>query len=237
KRKAIYVQYPQAVPLKYAIDAERCIFFEKGKCKACEKFCPSGAINFEDKEKELTLSVGSILLTPGFECFDPSRYTQYRYAKHPNVVTALEFERILSSSGPYRGELLRPSDKREPKKIAWLQCVGSRDTHHCDHSYCSSVCCMYAIKEAVIAREHSHNNLDCAIFFMDMRTYGKDFERYYNRAMEGGIRFIRSRIPTVEEIPGTDDLEVSYTDEAGNLIDEQFDLVVLSTGMEIPKDT
>jgi len=233
KRKAIHVKYPQAVPLKYAIDAEHCIFFEKGKCKACEKFCPSGAINFEERERKLTLPVGSVILAPGFGCFDPSPYTQYRYAKHPNVVTALEFERILSSSGPFRGELVRPSDKGEPKKIAWLQCVGSRDTHHCDHSYCSSVCCMYAIKEAVIAKEHSRSNLDCAIFFMDMRTYGKDFERYYDRAMEEGIRFIRSRIPTVEEIPGTDDLEVTYADEGGNLIDEQFDLVVLSVGMEV----
>jgi len=237
KRKAIYVKYAQAVPLKYAIDADHCIFFEKDRCKACEKFCPAAAIDFEQKERELTLQVGSIILSPGFQCFDPSKYTQYRYAKHPNVVTSIEFERILAASGPYQGKLLRPSDKREPRKIAWLQCVGSRDTHHCDHSYCSSVCCMYAIKEAVVAREHTRNELDCAIFFMDMRTYGKDFERYYNKAMEEGIRFIRSRIPTVEEVPGTDDLEISYTDDAGNLVDERFDLVVLSVGMEISPET
>ncbi|MBW1676106.1 MAG: (2Fe-2S)-binding protein, partial [Deltaproteobacteria bacterium] len=236
-RKPIYVPYPQAVPNTPAIDRDFCLHFRTGGCQVCSEFCGVGAIDLSQQDETVELNVGSIILAPGFDTFDPSRYTQYRYAKHPNVVTALEFERILSSSGPYRGELLRPSDKREPEKIAWLQCVGSRDTHHCDHSYCSSVCCMYAIKEAVIAREHSHNNLDCAIFFMDIRTHGKDFERYYNRAMEGGIRFIRSRIPTVEEIPGTEDLEVSYTDEAGNLIDEKFDLVVLSTGMEIPKDT
>ena len=127
KRKAIYVQYPQAVPLKYAIDAERCIFFEKGKCKACEKFCPSGAIDFEDKEKELTLRVGSIILCPGFGTFDPGTHDTFGYNRSPNIVTSLEFERILASSGPYQGHLIRPSDNKEPDKIAWIQCVGSRD--------------------------------------------------------------------------------------------------------------
>jgi len=236
-RKPIYVPYAQAVPNTPAIDRTMCLHFKTGGCQVCTEFCGVGAIDFSQQDETVELNVGSIILAPGFDCFDPSRYTHYRYAKHPNVVTAIEFERILSASGPYQGNLLRPSDKQEPRKIAWIQCVGSRDTHHCDHSYCSSVCCMYAIKEAVIAREHSHNKVDCAIFYMDMRTYGKDFERYYNRAMEEGVRFIRSRIPTVEEIPGTDDLEVTYTDEVGNLVDEQFDLVVLSIGMEISTDT
>ena len=236
-RKPIYVPYAQAVPNTPAIDRTMCLHFKTGGCQVCTEFCGVGAIDFSQQDETVELNVGSIILAPGFDCFDPSRYTHYRYAKHPNVVTAIEFERILCASGPYQGNLLRPSDKQEPTKIAWIQCVGSRDTHHCDHSYCSSVCCMYAIKEAVIAREHSHNKVDCAIFYMDMRTYGKDFERFYNRAMEEGIRFIRSRIPTVEEIPGTDDLEVTYTDEAGNLVDEQFDLVVLSIGMEISTDT
>ncbi len=236
-RKPIYVPYAQAVPNTPAIDRTTCLHFKTGRCQVCTEFCGVGAIDFSQQDETVELNVGSIILTPGFDCFDPSGYTHYRYAKHPNVVTAIEFERILSASGPYQGNLLRPSDKKEPKKIAWIQCVGSRDIHHCDHSYCSSVCCMYAIKEAVIAKEHSHDKVDCAIFYMDMRTYGKDFERYYNRAAEEGIRFIRSRIPTVEEIPGTDDLEVTYTDEAGHLIDEQFDLVVLSIGMEISTET
>jgi len=207
------------------------------ECFQCVEACKAQAVDHDMTDRSFDIMVGSIILAPGFDCFDPSGYTHYRYAKHPNVVTAIEFERILSASGPYQGNLLRPSDKKGPKKIAWIQCVGSRDIHHCDHSYCSSVCCMYAIKEAVIAKEHSHDKVDCAIFYMDMRTYGKDFERYYNRAAEEGIRFIRSRIPTVEEVPGTDDLEVTYTDEAGHLIDEQFDLVVLSIGMEISTET
>ncbi|NVM25539.1 MAG: (2Fe-2S)-binding protein, partial [Desulfobacterales bacterium] len=236
-RKPIYVPYAQAVPNTPAIDRATCLHFKTGGCQVCTEFCGVDAIDFSQQDETVELNVGSIILAPGFDCFDPSRYTHYRYANHPNVITALEFERILCASGPYQGNLLRPSDKKEPEKIAWIQCVGSRDTHHSDHSYCSSVCCMYAIKEAVIAKEHSHSKVDCAIFYMDMRTYGKNFERYYSRATEQGVRFIRSRIPTVEEIPGTDDLEVTYTDEAGSLVDERFDLVVLSSGMEISTDT
>jgi len=128
----------------------------------------------------------------------------------------MEFERILSATGPYQGHLLRPSDRTEPKKIAWLQCVGSRDLNRCDHSYCSSVCCMYAIKEAVIAKEHAGDGLDCAVFFMDMRTFGKDYELYYNKARdERGIRFIRSRIHTIDPVLGSDDLVLQYSDEEG----------------------
>jgi heterodisulfide reductase subunit A len=130
KRKAVYVQYPQAVPLKYTIDADTCIYFLKGKCKACEKFCPTGAINFEDQGKEISLNVGAVVLASGSETFDPRTYDTFGYSKSANIVTSLEFERILSASGPYGGHLVRPSDKKEPEKIAWLQCVGSRDAHH-----------------------------------------------------------------------------------------------------------
>jgi len=179
KRKAIYVPYSQAVPLKYAIDKDNCIYFKKGKCRACEKFCEAGAINFDDHEREITLNAGSIIMAPGFKSFDPSKTNTYSYTSMPNVVTSLEFERILSATGPFMGHLVRPSDKKEPTKIAWLQCVGSRDINSCDNGYCSSVCCMYAIKQTVIAREHSKIPLDCSVFYMDMRTHGKDFDRYY----------------------------------------------------------
>lgn len=234
KRKAVYVPYAQAVPLKYAIDPKRCIYFvKKGRCKACEKYCPAGAIKFDDKEEIISLNVGSIILAPGFEPFDPSRFDAYSYAKHPNVITSMEMERILSASGPTGGHLVRLSDHKEPKKIAWFQCVGSRDLNRCDNSYCSSVCCMYAIKEAVIAKEHSGEDLDCAIFFMDMRTHGKDFERFYNKAKENGVRFIRSRVHTIDPIPGTDDLSIRYVTENGDLITETFDQIVLSIGLQI----
>jgi len=237
KRKAAYVNYAQAVPLKFAIDKENCIYFQKGKCRACEKFCPTNAINFDDKEEALTLRVGSVILAPGFDAFDPTRFDTYNYAGYPNVVTSLEFERILSASGPTMGHLERPSDHVAPKRIAWLQCVGSRDINRCDHGYCSSVCCMYAVKEAVIAKEHAGEDLECSVFFMDMRTYGKDFERYYNTAQEKhGIRFIRSRVHTIDPIEGSDDLRLSFAAEDGEIREERFDLVVLSVGMEIPPE-
>ena len=236
KRKAAYVDYAQAVPLKYAIDEKNCIYFKKGKCRACEKFCPTDAINFEEKEETDSLNVGSVILAPGFKPFDPSRFDTYHYASYPNVVTSMEFERILSATGPYQGHLQRPSDGKAPDKIAWLQCVGSRDINRCDHSYCSSVCCMYAVKEAVIAKEHSEHDLDAAIFFMDMRTYGKDFERYYDRAKdEQGVRFIRSRIHSISENPETRDLILAYADENGVIKEETFEMVVLSVGLETPK--
>ncbi len=238
-RKAAYVKYPQAVPLKYVIDKDNCIFFKNGKCRACEKFCPTGAIDFNDKEKAHRIEVGSIILAPGFESFDPSPYDTYGYGKYPNVITSMEFERILSASGPFEGHLDRPSDRKGPKKIAWLQCVGSRDSHPYAHEYCSGVCCMYAIKEAVIAKEHAKDELDAAIFFMDMRTYGKDFERYYNRAeQETGVRFIRCRVHSIfPAAPDSDDLRIEYVDETGKTRAEVFDLVVLSIGLQVSKES
>lgn len=234
KRKAIYVPYSQAVPLKYSIDPEQCIKIIKGKCGACEKFCKAGAINFKDKEKEIILNVGSVILAPGFKSFDPSLYETYSYTKLPDVVTSLEFERILSATGPFLGHLVRPSDQKEPSRIAWLQCVGSRDINRCDNGYCSSVCCMYAIKQSVIAKEHSNVPLDCTIFFIDMRTHGKDFDKYYENAKKEGIRFIRSRIHTIEQEDGQ--LAIRYADERGQLRLEYFDMVVLSTGLQIDED-
>ena len=235
KRKAAFVEYPQAVPLKYSIDGDSCIYIQKGKCGACKKICPTGAINFDQELQNETLQVGAIVLAPGFTPFDPSKFDNYQYAKLPNVLTSLEFERILSASGPTMGHVIRQSkDKREPKKIAWFQCVGSRDLNRCDNSYCSSVCCMYAIKEAIIAKEHVGDDLDCAVFFMDIRTPGKEFERFYDNAREKhGIRFIRSRVHTVDAVADTDDLQVRYVTESGEMVTEIFDMIVLSIGMQV----
>ncbi len=234
KRKSAYVEYAQAVPLKYVIDPDTCIYFKKkGKCAACKKFCPTEAVDFDQKEQVVTLNVGSVILSPGFVPFDPSRFDNYQYANFPNVITSMEFERILSASGPTMGHITRPSkDNKEPKKIAWFQCVGSRDINKCDNFYCSSVCCMYAVKEAVIAKEHAGDDLDCAIFFMDMRTHGKEFERFYENAKKQGVRFIRSRVHTVDPVPETDDLEIRYITESGELKTEIFDMIVLSIGLE-----
>lgn len=232
KRKAIYVEYPQAVPLKYCIDYDNCIYLQKGKCGACKKLCPKNAIDFEQKEQTEALNVGAVIMATGFTPFDPAKFDFYGYAKHPNVVTAMEFERILSASGPTMGHLVRESDHKEPKKIAWFQCVGSRDQNRCDNSHCSSVCCMYAIKESMIAKEHAGDDLDCAVFYMDIRTHGKDFERYYERAKDQGVRFVRSRVHTIDPVPGTGDLEIRYVKETGEIEKETFDMIVLSVGLQ-----
>jgi heterodisulfide reductase subunit A len=237
KRKSIHVKYAQAVPLKYAIDPVHCIFLTKGRCKVCEKLCPAKAVNFEDKEKELTIQAGAIIIAPGCEVFNPGEDNIYGYHRSPNIVTSLEFERMLSASGPLSGHLIRPSDKKEPKKIAWIQCVGSRDVHEGAKAYCSAVCCTYAIKEAIVAKEHSKEPLDTAIFYIDMRTYGKDFEKYYNRAEEeAGVRFIKSRITNIFPVKETGNLLIRYTDEIGKRVDEEFDMVVLSVGLGVPKE-
>ncbi|RJP80039.1 MAG: 4Fe-4S dicluster domain-containing protein [Desulfobacteraceae bacterium] len=237
-RKPVYVPYAQAVPNTPAIDRDVCMHFKTGGCKVCTEFCGVNAIDHSMKDEIIELEVGAIILAPGFQPFDPSRFDNYDYANHPNVITAMEFERVLSASGPTGGHLVRISDHKEPKKIAWFQCVGSRDTNKCDNAYCSSVCCMYAIKEAVIAKEHAEYDLDCAVFYMDMRTHGKDFERFYNRAKDDhGIRFLRSRVHSVTPISGSDDLEIRYVSESGEAKTEIFDMIVLSVGLETPPET
>jgi heterodisulfide reductase subunit A-like polyferredoxin len=210
------------------------------ECFQCAEVCGAGAVTLQTHAQQpetVEMEVGSVILAPGLHSFDPSKFETYNYASHPNVITSMEFERILSASGPTMGHLVRMSDHREPKKIAWLQCVGSRDVNQCDHAYCSSVCCMYAVKEAIIAKEHAKDDLDCAIFFMDMRTHGKDFEGYYDDArLKHGIRFIRSRVHTVDVMAGTDDLVIRYASESGEAMEETFDMVILSVGLETPPD-
>lgn len=231
QRKAIYKLYAQAYPNAYAIDKENCL-----ECGACEEACQAGAIDHSMEDEVLNLNVGAVILCPGFAKFDASELDYYGYRRHANVITSLEFERILSASGPFGGHLIRPSDHQELKKVAWIQCVGSRNVRN-ELGYCSSVCCMYAIKEAVIAKEHSAGQLETTIFFMDMRTYGKDFEKYYVRAeQEHGVKFTRSRIYGVEGAPdGSGDLMVKYAREDGSVGVDHFDLVVLSIGLKSPE--
>jgi heterodisulfide reductase subunit A-like polyferredoxin len=232
ERRATYIEYPQAVPLAFAIDTETCI-----GCGLCENMCIAKAISYRDQERKSQIQVGSVILAPGSRGYDPTSLDFLGYGRFSNVVTSEEFERILSASGPYFGHLMRPLDREQPKKIAWLQCVGSRDVNRTGNGSCSSVCCMYAIKEAMIAKEHAHGELDCAIFFMDMRTFGKDYEKYYNRARDkDGVRFIKSRIHTITEEAETGDLTVKYADENGAMQEETFSMVVLSVGLQIQPD-
>ncbi|CCK79072.1 NAD(P)-binding protein [Desulfobacula toluolica] len=206
------------------------------ECMQCVDACLANAVDHSMTGRTHTINVGAVILSPGFTPFEPTQMTSYCYGHSPNVMTSLEFERILSASGPYGGHLVRPSDNEEPRKIAWLQCVGSRDINKGDHSYCSGVCCMYANKQAVIAKEHSGKNLDTAIFFMDMRTHGKEFDKYNMRAQDdSGVRFIRSRIHSVFPEPG-DFYRIVYSSEAGHMVEEIFDMVVLSIGLSPNKD-
>ena len=235
-RKAAYVLYPQAVPLKYAIDQEHCIYFLKGKCRACEKFCPSQAVDFSQTDQVLNLKVGTVILSPGFQAFDARLKAEYGYGRYPNVLTSLEFERMLSATGPTNAHIKRPSDNAEPEKIAWIQCVGSRDAAH-GRPYCSSVCCMYATKQAIIAQEHDAK-IQPTIFFIDLRAHGKGFEAYYQRAkVHHQIRYLRAMVSRVTEKPRTHNLELSYVDEANRIQTEEFNLVVLSVGMGITPET
>lgn len=231
-RAAIYILYPQAVPNKAVIDPDACLRLTKGVCGVCEEVCEAKAISFDQREQEVTLDVGAVILSPGYQLFDPRQKSELGYGRYPNVVSALEFERILSASGPYSGHVLRPSDKAKPHRVAFIQCVGSRDS---ERDYCSSICCMYATKEAIIAKEHAGADLQCDIYFMDLRAFGKGFEEYYLRAKALGVNYIRSRPARIDEKPGTHDLVITYLSEDEQKVAQEYDLVVLATGLQPPR--
>jgi heterodisulfide reductase subunit A-like polyferredoxin len=209
------------------------------ECYQCLDACLAGAINHEMVAVDKELTVGSVVLATGAKPYDPTPLSDiYLYKQNPNVLTSLEFERLLSSGGPTMGHLVRPSDHKEPKKIAWLQCIGSRDNNKCGNSYCSSVCCMYAMKDAMIAKEHSSEELDAAIFYMDIRSFGKDYEMYYDRARDReGIRFVKARVHSVIENRENQNLILRFADENGAIMEEEFDMLVLSVGLEVSKET
>ncbi len=233
-RKAIYKDYAQGIPSVYTIDTEHCRLFKGKKCGVCKKVCPAGAVDYEEQDVLVDLDVGSVILAPGYELFDTARVSEFGHGRMPNVVTNLEMERILSASGPFEGVVTRPSDGAHPRRIAWIQCVASRDRRK-GMPHCSSVCCMASIKEAVIAKEHD-SSIEPTIFFMDIRAYGKDFDKYYERAKkEGGVRFIRSMISRIVEDPVTRNLDLTYLGDDDRLVTETYDMVVLAVGIK-PSD-
>jgi len=228
--KCIRIPFPQAVPAVAIIDKEHCLHFTRGKCGNCAKVCEMKAVDFDQREEHVELEVGSIILAAGLGEFNAVLKDEYGYRLYPNVVTSMEFERILSASGPTQGHVLRPSDNREPKKIAFIQCVGSRDCQ-VGGEYCSAICCMQAAKDAIIITEHVS---DCAIsiFGMDIRAFGKNFDKFIERAQnEHNTRFVRARISSVEVVPQNDDLIVQYADN-GHVTKETFELVILSVGLK-----
>ena len=232
QRKNIYIPYPQAVPAVAVIDPETCLYLTDGKCGVCQKVCTAEAVDFEQTAEELSLRVGAVIVVPGYRVFDAAVKREYGYGRFPNVVTSLEFERILSPSGPFQGKVERPSDGQPPESLAFLQCVGSRDTTTNEH--CSAVCCMYAVKEAVIAKEHQEG-LETSIFFMDIRAFGKECEAYYSRAKdEHGVRFIRSRVAEIRENTSNNNLIIRYSSPEDQVMEKEFSMVVLSVGMQSP---
>ncbi len=229
-RPSIDMAHPQAAPRVPAIDRDNCVHFQTGECGLCEKVCQAKAIDYEQQPKTLDLDVGAVLLTPGFQAFDATKRMEFGFGLLPNVLTNVQFERLLSASGPTEGHVRRPSDDQPPKRMAFIQCVGSRDPSR-KKAYCSSVCCMAATKEAIMAKEHEPD-LDVTIFYMDIRAFGKDFERYYNRAKELGVRYVRCRPSSVEEVRPTSTLRIAYVDQDNRCQEDEFDMVVLSLGLE-----
>ncbi len=194
---------------------------------------PSISIKRRRRKKS---SVGAIILSSGLEPFDPKVKAEYRYGEFQNVVTSMDYERLLSSTGPYQGEILRASDRKHPQKVAWIQCVGSRQVTPGDNSYCSAVCCTYTQKQVILTKDH-HPESECTIFHNDIRSYGKDFERYYQRAENlPGVRFIRSYISIVKEDPETKNVTIRYSTPDDGVKEEEFDMVVLSVGLNPPAD-
>jgi heterodisulfide reductase subunit A-like polyferredoxin len=200
------------------------------ECLACVRACKANAINHEMVEEIRELEVGAVILTPGVDLYDAGQKEEFGYGRYANVLTSIEFERMLSASGPFASHVTRPSDHRDPERIAWIQCIGSRDSA-CGQNYCSSVCCMYATKEAIIAREHD-TRIRPTIFFLDIRAFGKGFDAYYEGAQrEHGVRYIRSFVSSVKEDPATRNLRITYAQPDGTTVEEEFDMVVLSVGL------
>jgi heterodisulfide reductase subunit A len=229
RRRAIYVPFAQAVPRKMTVDAEHCLYLanrDKGRCRLCEQACEAGAIDWEQREQVLKLEVGAIVLATGFDPFDASELQEYGFGVLPNVITGLQYERLVSASGPTSGQLLRPSDGKHPSTVAFIQCVGSRDTHY--NAYCSSVCCMFATKEAILANEHEPG-LRSYIFYTDLRAGGKRFQEYITRARdEYQVSYIRGRPGSIGENPATGDPIVRYEDTIARQVCEmEVGLVVL----------
>jgi len=228
KRKSIYIPFPQAVPPVYLIDSELCLKLTKGVCGVCEKVCKAEAIDYEQKPQEIKLNVGAIVVATGYDVLGEELTSRWGY-NYKNVVSALEYERILSASGPFQGHIVRPSDEKEPEKIAFIQCAGSRDLRE-GVPYCSSVCCMYTAKEAIITKEHSENS-QCFVFRHDVRAYGKNFYEFTQRAQsEYGVKYFQTKISRIKEDPETNDLVIHYEDlKTGKFKDFKANLVVLAT--------
>jgi heterodisulfide reductase subunit A2 len=233
KNKAVHVYFAQAIPLVTYID-DSCLYLKDKKCGICLGVCKNKAIDFNQVPEKVEVNVGAIILSPGLEPYDPRLRKEYRYGEFPNVVTSMDYERLLCSTGPYEGEILRASDGKHPHKVAWIQCIGSRQVIPGGNSYCSAVCCTYTQKQVILTKEHD-SEAECTVFHNDIRSFGKDFERFYERAEKlPGVRFIRSYTSIVKENPETHNVTVRYSTPDAGVKEEEFDMVVLSVGLNPP---
>jgi heterodisulfide reductase subunit A len=243
-RKAIYIPFPQAVPNKYLIDAEHCRFLQEEKCGVCQKVCPAECIHFDEQDKEFQVNVGNIIVATGYKVFDASRIKEFGYSRFPNVLTSLEFERLINAAGPTGGNIrFRTQDKKgnwifeekgdEPESVALIHCVGSRDTNY--NAYCSKVCCMYSLKLAHLVKEKLPD-ARVSEYYIDMRAFGKGYEEFYNRIKGEGINIIRGRTAKVEQ--RNDKLWLRTEDMLNHrLLEEEVDMVILAVGLEPARDT
>ena len=232
RRKAIYRTFAQATPPYAVIDRDNCLYFAKGRCRLCEEVCPTGAIDFEQEEEIVEFDVGAIVVATGFQMWDATLLPQYSYGRSPNIVTALQFERLTSVNGPTSGEIVT-SEGKKPENVAIIHCVGSRDEHA--HSYCSRFCCMYSLKQAHQIREKT--GAEVYEFYMDMRAFGKAYEEFYERVQEDGVTFVRGRGAEVEVLPDGK-LRVKGEDaDLGRVVVADVDLVVLATAVEPQADS
>ncbi len=228
-RKAIYVPFPQAVPAKATIDREHCIYYLRGRCRICERFCEAKAIVFDQEDEMLNIDVGAIVVATGFQQFDDAAYGEYGYGKYPDVITGLEFERLVNASGPTEGKIKRPSDGKAPETVVFIKCVGSRDEAK-GVPYCSRTCCMYTAKHAILTKEKVHGS-KVYVFYMDVRTPGKGYEEFYRRATEEyGARYIRGRVSRIYPKGGRM-VVVGEDTILGRKTLVEADLVVLASGM------
>ncbi|MCF8066875.1 MAG: FAD-dependent oxidoreductase, partial [Desulfarculaceae bacterium] len=235
ENKAVHIFFAQAIPLIAYID-ESCLYLKEKKCRICENVCKADAIDLGQKAQKMEIKVAAIVLATGYDTYDPSLKNEYGYGRMTNVVTSMDFERLLCATGPYEGEILRASDRKHPHKIAWIQCVGSRRVTPGDNSYCSAVCCSYTQKQVILTKDHDAD-AKLTVFHNDIRSYGKDFERYYQRAEElSDVRFIRSYTTVSREDPETKNVFVRYATADDGVQEEEFDMVVLSVGLNPPAD-
>ena len=234
-RKAIYIPFPQAVPCSYILDMEHCLGNNPIACGKCQDVCEKEAINFDDQGELIVREVGAIVVAIGLDVYDPTEKDEYGYASFENVITSMEYERLICAGGPTAGHFVRPSDSVRPKRIGFVQCVGSRDPS-VGNPYCSNICCMNTVKDTLLLADH-YPDAENLVFYQDIRSFGKGFEDMFSRSKEAGTRYVRGLPGTVEEVPGTKNLVVHVENTTtGKMEKHEVELLVLSVGVVPPKD-